>query len=116
MRSLNLINRRYGRLTVTGRACNVKGQKTAWICMCDCGNTVTVRGGDLVRGSTKSCGCLRKETASATGRTHAKSETEKRLRRIYSSMRSRCNNPNNVAFSQYGGRGITVCDEWNQFP
>ena len=37
-----------------------------------------------------------------------------RLYKVYIGMKNRCNNPNNVAYKNYGGRGITVCDEWNQ--
>ena len=35
-----------------------------------------------------------------------------RLNRIYGNMKSRCYNPKTQHYADYGGRGITVCDEW----
>ena len=60
-KALELTGQRFGRLTVIERQANNKHGKTMWICKCDCGNMCTVCGGDLVSGTTKSCGCLQKE-------------------------------------------------------
>lgn len=80
-----------------------------WNCECDCGNFTVVDGASLKNGHTKSCGCLQGEhhmdSCHNVGRT--------RLYRIWQDMRQRCSNPNNNGFQDYGGRGITVCDEWN---
>jgi hypothetical protein len=64
MVSHNFIDRtgdRYGRLVVIGRAKNSKKGRTNWVCVCDCGNEVTVLSSSLQQGNTRSCGCLRKE-------------------------------------------------------
>lgn len=57
----NLLNQRYERLLVIERSENDKFGKTRWLCQCDCGNQITVNGGSLLRGLTKSCGCYKKE-------------------------------------------------------
>lgn len=59
--------KRYGRLTVLDRV-YYPSALAYWRCKCDCGNTVMICGVHLRDGRTKSCGCLRKETAAATGR------------------------------------------------
>ena len=65
-RPLDLTGERFGRLLVLHRAgtwCSPSGKSSTWECRCDCGGTTTVLRGSLVRGSTRSCGCLHKETA-----------------------------------------------------
>lgn len=52
---------RYGRLVVIERAGSVPNGPARWLCKCDCGKEATVKGSDLRRGSTRSCGCLREE-------------------------------------------------------
>ena len=82
-------------------------------CVCDCGNTVDVPIGNLIKGATRSCGCLQRkyitEKNKATA-THGKWQT--RLYKVYKAMKDRCYNPNCKAYKHYGGRGITICDEW----
>lgn len=108
---INLIGQKFGRLTVISFHETESGD-TFFNCKCDCGKDVVVRGQDLKRGSTKSCGCLKKEFV-PSNKTHGMSKT--RLFKIWSGMRQRCNNKNNPKYKVYGGRGITVCDEWNDF-
>jgi hypothetical protein len=85
---------------------------TASICKCDCGRiTQSIRDNSLLTASTKSCGCLQKETAS--NRKHNMHKTK-----IYSSwshMKARCYNKKNTRYKNYGGRGIVVCDKWQTF-
>lgn len=103
---------RYGRLTVTGRAEDMihpNGKKsTVWECVCDCGNKVTVLGSNLERGHVKSCGCISKDSPSRLKHGMA----NHRLYNIWTNMKQRCFNANNDDYKNYGGRGITVCDEW----
>ncbi|MFK5283053.1 hypothetical protein ACI3PL_26140, partial [Lacticaseibacillus paracasei] len=75
-------------------------------------------------GYIKSCGCLHKEKASDTLRKYRHLGESNRLTHghsdkpeyyVWLAMKSRCNNPNNKAFSYYGGRGIKVCDRWMDF-
>ena len=82
-------------------------------CLCDCGNTVFVVLNHLKSGNTKSCGCLRRELTSKKFRKHFWKGTSE-----YNSwvlMRDRCNNKLNKNFVSYGGRGICVSEEWNDF-
>ncbi len=103
----SLIGQRFGRLTVTAFAGKIKG-KARWVCQCDCGSTRVVYGYNLENGNSKSCGCVGRERPAHT--THNLCRT--RLYRIRNAMLRRCYNPNFLYYSNYGGRGITVCDEW----
>lgn len=100
--------RRFGKLEVIGKA--PKG-RSWWVCKCDCGNVVTFIASKMV--SYKSCGCGEKynrEHLGENNRTHGR--TESRLYRIWCKMKERCYNPNIEHYPQYGGRGITICDQW----
>lgn len=110
MRLLDLTGKRFGRLTVVSRAENSKSGKTRWRCKCDCGNECVVHGDSLKSGNTKSCGCVRRESSHNKATTHGMSDTP--LFAVWWAMISRCKNPNNKSYKNYGGRGIRVCDEW----
>lgn len=84
-----------------------------WLCLCSCGQTVITNAHNLKSGHTQSCGCLQKERTSITSKIHGKSKT--RLYHIWSSMRERCNNPKQKYYEYYGGKGIKVCDEWQNY-
>lgn len=84
-----------------------------WNCVCDCGNRKTIRETSLLGGDTRSCGCFQKEGIAARARKHGGFGT--RLYAIWNSMRQRCLNENHYAYHNYGGRGITICDEWNDY-
>lgn len=106
---IDLTGERFGRLTVIERAESNK-YGAIWKCSCDCGNRVSVAGVKLRNGHTRSCGCLVSDTIGNLNKTHGMSHT--RLHYIWGNMKSRCYNPNNHFYKRYGGRGITVCDEW----
>ena len=78
--------------------------------MCDCGNAITVAGYDLRSGNTKSCGCYAHDRTIEANLKHGAFETP--LYRTYANMKNRCYNKNYCLFKHYGGKGITVCDEW----
>ncbi len=109
----NITGNHYGRLIVIKRAANDKHNHKRWLCKCECGNETTVLENDLVTGKTRSCGCYYKDTRATSAKTHGGSKT--RLFHIWASMKRRCTNENNPDYEYYGGRGITVCDEWNDF-
>lgn len=113
----NLVGIRFGRLTVISAAedkVSAAGYHTVmWVCLCDCGKHVVVRGKCLTQGATKSCGCLQREEMSKRASKHG--GFGGRLYTIWNSMRQRCYNPNNNAYHNYGGRGISICSEWNNF-
>lgn len=114
----SLQGQRFGRLEVIGFDRIDEVRATRWFCKCDCGNIVSVRSSALISGRTKSCGCLKLETAKEIGRTtgvkHGMSQNN-RLYRTWKNMRARCENQNNNDYCRYGGRGISVCEEWQDF-
>jgi len=109
---IDLSGKRFGRLTVVARAKNL-GKRTRWQCVCDCGKRAEVLASSLITGTTRSCGCYKADQTSKANTTHGESNT--RLHRIWAAMRRRCQNPNYCHYSYYGGRGIKVCDEWNDY-
>lgn len=112
MERKNYIGSIYGRLTVIGEAKMAAGYKRKLICRCSCGNEVVVFTCNLARGHTMSCGCAKKEIIKAEANTiHGKRYT--RIYEIWKSMKQRCNNTNKSNYEHYGGRGISVCKEWN---
>lgn len=110
----DLTGQRFGRL-VALYATKTVNNKIYWMCRCDCGNEKEIRANSLTTGHTSSCGCLALELStnrvSGINKTHGCRKI--RLYSIWKSMKARCNNPNHKSYSRYGGRGITVCDEWN---
>lgn len=104
----DLTGRRFTRLTVMGYL-GQKDGRTRWLCVCDCGAEVQADRQDLVRGSTKSCGCYIREKTRAR-KKHGMHNTPEY--KAWVAMRSRCTRPTNPAWDDYGGRGITVCKRW----
>jgi len=100
----------YSRLTVVSEA-ESRWNKAMWNCQCECGNTSIVSTGDLRSGHTKSCGCLSSDITKERNTTHSMSKTP--TYKVWVDMKSRCNNINDTAYSRYGGRGIGVCDRWD---
>ena len=105
----DLTGQRFGRLTVIEFVPNDKPH-AYWKCQCDCGNTIKTTTCSLRSGHSASCGCLNREKIIASCRVHGQWNT--RLYRIWDKMKTRCYNSNSKAYKDYGGRGITVCDEW----
>lgn len=108
----DIAGNRYFRLVALHRAEKTdKRNHVYWVCQCDCGNMITVRKDSLESGHAKSCGCYLKEMYDA--RRNSEKETLSKLYEAWVNMRSRCNSPSNVAYANYGGRGISVCKEWD---
>lgn len=107
------IGKKYNRLTIISYAYTRK-KHTYVNCVCECGNTSTPEFSSVIKGHTKSCGCLQKEKASKTARTHLRTHclTGTRIFNIWRGMKARCYNPHLKSYHNYGGRGITMCDEW----
>lgn len=82
----------------------------SWECLCDCGNKLTVKESLIRNGSVKSCGCLATEYKSIGNVLHNLCNT--RINKIYQGMKNRCYLKKHRSYKNYGGRGITVCDEW----
>lgn len=109
MRVINLVGEKFGRLVVKSRADNSPSGQARWNCVCECSGVKIVHGYDLRSGKVSSCGCLHIESITR----HGKSRTPEY--RAWSNMKERCKNPSCNHFAHYGGRGITVCEEWESF-
>lgn len=105
----DLTGMRYGRLTVIERTEN-QGKRVMWRCLCECGTEIVTRGYNLTSGGSQSCGCYNRERSSQHHTKHGESHT--RLHREWRKIKQRCTNKNNTRWSDYGGRGICVCQEW----
>lgn len=105
---------KFGRLTAAERI-QIKGKNgktiSLWKCICECGESVSVRLGNLRSGNTQSCGCLHRESMAERRKTKAIHKSEYAT---WNSMKGRCNNKNNPSFHRYGGRGIRVCERWQR--
>ena len=106
---IDLTGKRFGRLTVIKRT-ESTNHNIKWLCKCDCGNEKSVFGIDLTQGKTASCGCIRKEMVIQKNTKHGYAHT--RLHNEWTGIKQRCFNVKNQAYKNYGGRGITMCDEW----
>jgi hypothetical protein len=111
---MKLVDRRgekYTRLTVVERVPNASKTDTnaRWLCKCDCGKVVIAYGQDLAKGKFKSCGCLNAERI----RKHGMARTK--VYKVWKSMKTRCDNPNQNGYHNYGGRGIYYDPTWSDF-
>lgn len=105
----NLTGTTFGRLTVVEFAGYLVGRtQSYWRCTCQCGQVIECRGSHLLTGNITSCGCFRREKRMTHGR-HGTPEY-----RSWHGMLQRCHDVNATAYPQYGGRGISVCDEWRR--
>lgn len=109
---IEMTGQRFGRLTVISRG-EKRGKYTGafWLCKCDCGTMTTVSGNSLRKGETKSCGCLHIDMLK---KDPSQKHTGTRLYTIWQGMKRRTMTKTNPRYSDYGGRGITVCEEWRE--
>lgn len=113
-RKKNLIDQKFGRLEVIEESQPFRNkdgsiQCAGWVCKCECGNIAIIRANSLQTHKTKSCGCLNKEKPS-NNITHHMSNSP--LYKKYKSMKRRCFDPKSQNYKYYGGKGITICQEW----
>ena len=108
---IDMAGRRVGRWLVQARS---EHSARKWTCRCDCGVIRAVGGPELRGGRSLSCGCLLREKMTSHG--HARKRNRTPTYQCWFSMIQRCTNKNTKQFSDYGGRGISVCDEWLSFP
>jgi len=101
----DITHQRFGKLVAIERM-----KDSHWLCQCDCGNRKEIRLNNLNSGDIKSCGCLRFEKPSKYKNGVATFKTSEYY--ILAAMMDRCYNQNNKKYSDYGGRGIKVCDRW----
>jgi hypothetical protein len=111
-----MLGEKFGRLTVLGPALDKPGDldhRPRVTCLCDCGSEIETQARHVLSGHTNSCGCLKRKEALSHG--HCKHGAMSRTYRAWSDMRTRCRNPKNEEFKNYGGRGIIVCERWAVF-
>lgn len=107
----DISGQRFGRLHVVKMMGLNQHRRMLWLCECDCGNkNFIVTGGSLTGGSTKSCGCFKKEKQAESQMRHGMCGTK--IYTTWKNMKSRCYNEKSSFYKDYGGRGIRICDEW----
>jgi hypothetical protein len=109
----DLTNIKFGKLIVIKRYGISKNGHATWLCLCDCGIESIKFGSNLIKGHTKSCGCLVGETIKKTTTTHGMRNTAIYSRWVH--MMERCYKSYSTAYKNYGGRGITVDIIWHDF-
>lgn len=110
---IDLSGQRFGRLTVLCLGQKLPNGLSTWVCKCDCGKVKEVRGALLRKGTTRSCGCLGRESvAESNRRRRVCRDGEERLHNIWALMKYRCNTESSPDYPLYGARGVTVCPEW----
>lgn len=108
----DLIGKKFGLLRVVRRVL-WKGKPTIWYCTCDCGNEAVVHAGNLVKGHTKSCGCLQSEITKTRSTTHGLRKHP--LYGIWKGIHERCYKEYSNSYKNYGAKGVTVCSQWFDF-
>lgn len=116
IKSRNCAGLRFGRLVVLA---SYKGQKYWMVdCLCDCGTAITRQSSNVLSSLTQSCGCLRRETLSRIKFKHGAMRSGQDRwpeHNIWNAMKTRCYNKNCKHYAEYGGRGIKVCERWQEF-
>ena len=113
----DLAGQRFGRLVALEPIGKNEHSLVLWRCECDCGKICEAESHSLLRGSKRSCGCLRQEVTRQRSLRHGAciNHGMSSEYHIWSSMRQRCENPKDKTFKDYGGRGIKVCKRWHDF-
>jgi len=121
MSVIDLTGSRFGRLVVLSRAENDKYGRARWKVVCECGQSKVVLAQSLRAGTTRSCGCLPKETGAVAGRRNRLKHGQSGYYRgkkpspaymSWQAMRQRCLQPNAERYPKYGGLGVTICERW----
>ena len=123
--TIDLIGQEFGRLTVKARVPREPGApgQARWLCLCDprlggCGTMKTIGSSALRSGATRSCGCLLSEVLTTRNTTHGLAPREGKAQ-AYSSwvnMIRRCTHEHDLRYPEWGGRDITVCERWLEYP
>lgn len=114
----DITGRRFGRLVAIEHTGYTDRGQSIWRFQCDCGNIYEAQSAPVVYGSVISCGCYNREKTAKKNFKHGFSESGKKekLYSVWCSMRKRCRNENDQMYKYYGGRGITSCEEWEDYP
>lgn len=107
---IDLTGQKFERLTVIGRGTNSPSGAIRWRCLCSCGVETLVHTCSLKQGTTKSCGCFTKDRMRSQNGFSGTPEYVSWL-----GMFTRCRDTRSVGYKHYGGRGITICERWEEF-
>jgi hypothetical protein len=115
-RRTDLAGLRFERLLVL-RYSHSASNHAWWLCACDCGNETVADGSMLRDGRWKSCGCLKREQiiARSTKHGHKSRAGASHAWNSWMNMTRRCTNPEHPRYPDWGGRGITICEQWQDF-
>lgn len=110
----DITGQRFGRLTVVGPVSRDKARRPIWLCECDCGGSLRDQRANIERNT--SCGCHKSERMGRVKYKHGDNPRGRPTRtyKSWTSMISRCENPNSDQFENYGGRGISICTRWRE--
>jgi hypothetical protein len=111
---LDLTGQRFGSWTVIEYSHNNKYHRM-WLCQCNCGIQKPVQQSHLRDGRSTGCFNCRPKGINSSAYKHGGKTLHAETYRIWKAMRNRCNNPNDSHYHRYGGRGIKICDRWNNF-
>ena len=111
---MDLTGEQFGRLHVVERAENDRSGNAKWLCRCECGNYKIILGKALRTGSTRSCGCYLAEQSKKRMKILATKHglSKAKLYSVWGTIVDRCTNDKCKGYHNYGGRGISICDEW----
>ena len=112
-RITDISGQKFGRLTAIKPDGRYKSGNVRWLCRCECGNYTHSDSFRLRKGEAKSCGCYASERMTRLNTKHG--GFGPRLYEIWRQMHRRCYGKNTKAYKDYGGRGITICDEWKEY-
>lgn len=116
----NLTGSRFGRWTVVALAAS-RNKSRYWRCRCECATEREVQASQLLRGRSTNCGCVWRGDSERRSLANTRHGGAARIRGhdpvygVWTAMRQRCRNPRHPRFAAWGGRGITVCDRWDDF-
>ena len=111
---IELLDKRFGRLTVIKFMETKSSGVSIWECECDCGNVTQTSIGNLKSGNTKSCGCLQREVLEKGRHKHGFYK-KKQFYRVWINIKTRCNNKKFIGYKDYGARGIGYTSKWETF-
>ena len=113
----DLTGMRFGRLVVIEFSHLNRHRSAVWKCKCDCGKVITAIGHKMVSGHTSSCGCYQKIMASQANLKYSDKELLEEHKKdywVWSAIKNRCFNSKYRHYNDYGGRGMTMCQEWRE--
>lgn len=117
--AIDMTGQKFGLLTVLAKTGVDKGGNAIWFCYCECGSYHSVIRINLRNGNVTSCGCraraLSSERLANQSLKHGHAASRSPTYVTWEAMRQRCNNSNSDWYHRYGGRGIVICERWNDF-